>query len=178
MKKNIKKVFTLICIGLFLFLAAIPASSGEKEQSASYSNHGISFNYDKRLNIKEKEEKGTITITLEGYEDLLLLIQVMDIPFLSGEDYAESLVKGMRDGMSASGAAVTKLEKTTRIISDKKRKGYTFDYTLAGLTFRYAAYGYNSSGKKIAVPIQYPVKNEEKVQPLIEAVVKSLKYED
>lgn len=178
MKKNIKKVFTLICIGLFLFLAAIPASSGEKEQSARYSNHGISFNYDNRLNIKETNEKGTITIALEGYEDLLLMIQLMDIPFLSGEDYAESLVKGMRDGMSASGAAVTKLEKTTRIISDKKRKGYTFDYTLAGLTFRYAAYGYNSSGKKIAVPIQYPVKNEEKVQPLIEAVVKSLKYED
>lgn len=175
-RSTIIKLLALIC--LVLFMTAISASAGEKEQSASYSSHGISFNYDKRLKIKEKEEKGTITITLEGYEDLLLMIQLMDIPFLSGEDYAESLVKGMRDGMASSGAEATKVQKTSKEIAQKKRKGYTFDYTLAGLTFRYAAYGYNSSGKKIAVPIQYPVKNEEKVQPLIETVTKSLKYED
>lgn len=175
-RSTIIKLLALIC--LVLFMAAISASAGEKDQSARYSKHGISFNYDNRLKIKETNEKGTITITLEGYEDLLLMIQVMDIPFLSGEDYAESLVKGMRDGMSSSGAEVTKLRETERAIAGKKRDGFTFDYTLSGMTFRYTAYGYNSSGKKIAVPIQYPVKNEGKVQPLIETVTKSLKYED
>ncbi len=157
----------------------MPALSANAEEGVKqYSKHGLSFNYDNRLKIKETNEKDTITITLEGHEDLLLMIQIMDIPFLSGEDYAESLVKGMHDGMASSGAQATNVQKTSREIAKKKRKGYIFDYTLSGLAFRYAAYGYNSSGKKIAVPIQYPVKNEEKVQPLIETVLKSLKYED
>lgn len=175
MRSTIIKLFALLCLWV-LFMPAIFANA--EEGVKQYSKHGVSFNYDNRLKIKETDEKGTTTITLEGYEDLLLMIQVMDIPFLSGEDYAESLVKGMRDGMASSSAETTKVQKTSREIAKKKRNGYTFDYTLAGLTFRYAAYGYNSSGKKIAVPIQYPVKNEEKVQPLIETVTKSLKYED
>src|SRR4030066_296474 len=113
------------------------AETNAEEGVKQYSKHGVSFNYDNRLKIKETDEKGTTTITLEGYEDLLLMIQVMDIPFLSGEDYAESLVKGMRDGMASSSAETTKVQKTSREIAKKKRNGYTFDYTLAGLTFLY-----------------------------------------
>ena len=164
---------SLVSLGLVSFGKI--ADAGE---TSHYKNHGVSFSYDNRLKIEESKEEKTITITLEGYEDLLLMVQVMAIPFLSGEDYAESLVKGMRDGMASSGAEATKVQKTSKEIAQKKRKGYTFDYTLSGVTFRYTAYGYNSSGKKIAVPIQYPVKKEEKVQPLIETVIKSLKCED
>ena len=95
------------------------ADAGE---TSHYKNHGVLFSYDNRLKVKESKEEKTITITLEGYEDLLLMIQVMDIPFLSGEDYAESLVKGMRDGMASSGAEATKVQKTSRGIAQKKEK--------------------------------------------------------
>jgi hypothetical protein len=156
--------------------AAAPASSAQH-----YAQDGLAFDYAPGLKVETEKKDATVTVNLKGSSDLVLTIQVADLP-LAGEAYAESVVEGMRKGMKNGGAKVEKLETLKAEIGKHERQGKGFKYSLLGAALFYQAYGWDVSRdgpnrRILFVAIQYPPKKESAVKPLIEPTLKSLQYQ-
>lgn len=167
---------------------AKPASDSEPASSATvagstlgrYSEQGITFEYDPSLTPEKEAKDNTVSISLKGNSDLLLMIQLADLP-LHGEQYTESLVQGMQQGLKGGGAKVERVQATRRRVGERDRPGKCFLYNLAGAEMKYEAYGWDvvpsrRVNKILVICVQYPKAEEMNVKPLIETTLRSLQY--
>lgn len=178
------KTSLLLTLALAASLPLVPrnlvAADDKKPKLGRYDDHGLQFDYDRKLKVKTEQNDKVLTLNLEGRRDLVLTIQLAELP-LSGEAYAEAVLTGMRDGMSQSGSKVQPVEVVKRTIGGQERPGKAFRYKLLGSEFYYQAYGWDvtlgaDQKRVLFVTIQYPPQKESSLKPLFDPVLDSLRW--
>lgn len=159
-----------------------PSDAPPSPQGSSYSADGLAFLYDPSLTPKASAKTGVLTVALTGKAGLGFTIEVADRSVLSGEDMAESILGGVRGGLSGSGIKVTEVRRVNERIGDSDRPGQSFSYALESGETEYRAFGWDvpkrgKSAKFVMVVVQCSSADKAVLEPIVKTTLRSLKYE-
>lgn len=183
--RGLMKIPHALALSLLIALPAgtlntVAADPDKNAKWNRYDDHGLQFDYDRKLKVEAEQSDKVLTLNLKGRRELAFTIQVAELP-LTGEAYAEAVLTGMRDGMNQGGAKVQAIQSVKKTIGNQERKGKAFEYKLIGSEFYYQAFGWDvekAPGQKrvLFLSIQFPPKKEASLKPLIDPILNSLRW--
>ena len=159
------------------------------DQPKTYSDHGVTYDYPGNWKVSEESmnEGGTeiTTITVESPGSTIAIVQVFDSPIdIEMDMLVDEFQKGMSSALSAQFGGIVTVEQRDRVPTERNILGGSregrkarFDVAILGEKVPHTVdlYGMKLTERTIALYLQAPDEDVEKVKPGFDLVLDTLR---
>ncbi|MHB8876746.1 MAG: hypothetical protein ACYC8T_23880, partial [Myxococcaceae bacterium] len=145
-----------------------------RKKVLGYVKGGLSFQYPSEMRLSEETGDGVLTITLEGTESPLAIVQVYPRG-VEAKVVLDALADGVKEQFAGRGGQVKALAAPKRIIDGQERQGRAFQVVLAGEHHEAELFAWKEKGKTRGLMLQHMRDDAELAGKRFEVILSSLK---
>lgn len=145
-----------------------------KKKALSYNKAELAFQYPSEMKLSESTEQGVTTLTLEGADSPIAILQVYPAS-VDAKTVLEALASGVSSEFEQRGGQLKALPAPKRTVSGADRQGKAFEILLAGEKLKVELFAWKHKGKTRGVMLQHMEKDAGLASTQYDVILSSLK---
>lgn len=145
-----------------------------RKKALSYNKAELAFQYPSEMKLSESTDQGVTTITLEGADSPIAIIQVYPAS-VDAKTVLEALASGVSAEFTQRGGQLKALPAPKRKVSGADRQGRAFEILLAGEKLQIQLFAWKEKGKTRGVMLQHMETDSELASTQYDVILSSLK---
>lgn len=145
-----------------------------RKKALSYNKAELAFQYPSEMKLSESTDQGVTTITLEGADSPIAILQVYPAS-VDAKTVLDALASGVSSEFAGRGGQIKPLPAPKRTMSGADRQGKAFEILLAGEKLTVELFAWKHKGKTRGVMLQHMEKDSALAGTQYEVILSSLK---